>query len=314
MDRKLFLHWLKDTIKKIFPPRVRKTGRDILYIAQAKRQIRPFLSPGVYRIHMMPISWSGLTVAPRFLLKIGQQKKGITSETARPGIKLLVCYFAPKKVFLTDKRAISLYENDEWQRAILRRIEKYIDDVVYPRSEFWEISVAECCTITDRIPGESCFDKKHVLYLAQELLRFAAQSKELPRPEKYGYLDCADYSNIRYHVQHGDVNENNVLWQDDTHYTFIDFDRIDVFPTFYDFFSLILSGENRGIEEFLNGYFDQEIADYMKVFGINAPIERYKDECMAAFLSVPELLVPGGRVARRFVTANYKKTWMVLAE
>ena len=314
MDKKQFLHWLKDRIKKILPPSVRKTGRDILYIAQAKRQIRPFLLPGVYQIHMIPISWSGLTVVPRFLLKIGQPKKEITLETAKPGIKQLVCYFAPKKVFLTDKRAISLYENDDRQKAILRRIEKYIDDVAYPRSEFWEISVTECYTITNRVPGKCGFDKKHVLYLAQELLRFAAQSKELPRPEEYGYLNCTDYPNIRYHVQHGDLNENNVLWQDDTHYTFIDFDRIDVFPTFYDFFSVILSKENRGIEEFLNGYFDWEIADYMKVFGINAPIERYKDECMAAFLSVPNILVPGGRVARRFVTSNYKKTWTVLAD
>ena len=216
-------------------------------------------------------------------------------------------------VFLTDNRAITLYINTDTGRDILWRMEKYVGNVAYPRSEFLEISVTGRYTVAERVIGEPCLDKRRALYLAEELLGFAAQAQEMPRPEKYGHLDCTDYSDIRYHVQHGDAQYYNVLWQDETHYKFIDFDMIDVYPAFYDFFYIILSEEGRGLEEFLNGYFDGKIADYMKSFGIKAPIEIYKDECMAAFLSVPGKFIPADQIACRVIPPKYKKTWLVLA-
>ena len=301
---------LKKILKKILPTFVKNILKEIRYIVRAKRRVKPFLSPGIYRIRVMSLSKTRMTIVPKLLIKIRRPYRGLPPEAAAPGIKELICYFAGiKRVFFTGNRAISIYSSDKY----IQQLEKYVGYIIYPMSEFLEISVQERYTVAKRIMGKPYFDREHALYLAGELLRFAGQATDMARPEKFEYLNSTDYQNIRYHVQHGDMQPYNVLWQDDTHYSMIDFDLAGVFPTFYDFFYIILSEEERGTVEYLNGYFDREIADYMKAFGINVPIELFKDECLAAFLSVPGKFISADRVARRCVPLSYRKTHTVLA-
>jgi len=241
------------------------------------------------------------------LVKIKKPSPKNVSDIAAPFIKELSFCFSNKTIVFTDDRAYSFYWNNDTRRNILKRIERYNVHVLYPMSEYFSISLKDYYTVTRRVPGRSYYDKQHHLFLARELLNIAGQSSTIERPEKYKYLDSDTFKNIRFHIQHGDMKNTNILWQDDFHYCMVDFDGIDIFPTFYDFFYYILSG-GFGLEEYLSNYFDQEILKYMTKQGINEPLEKYKDECLAAFILVPGKYIPDDKIIRKIVPGDYYKS------
>ena len=90
------------------------------------------------------------------------------------------------------------------------------------------------------------------------LLKLAINSeKHIGFYQRFEWLDDNVAKKIIQYVQHGDPHKRNILIVKGEPY-FIDLDYINNYPALYDFFRLMITN-NKNIEDYVNGRFDDEI-------------------------------------------------------
>ncbi len=268
-------------------------------------RIRDFLPKGVYRIRNKRIK-KGFGI-PFFIVRNCNSSDVIQE-------KQVTFYYggwSEKIVAFAGSRVYSFYSENEigW----LKNLKKYYKYIVYPKSVFFLISDEQHYTITDFTPGKSFFDLQHCIYLAKEMIKYASTASTIEKPSKYNFIDGTVYKNINYYVQHGDLAAKNVLWTSDTDYCVIDFDTIEVFPVFYDFFRVIIVElKEKGVQEYLNGTFDLQIKEYMQINDIDGTVDSFKDESLAAFVLTTYKYWFTDKIISGIVPESYKKTMDVI--
>ena len=194
--------------------------------------------------------------------------------------------WSKKVILLFDDKVVSFYKHEDSEKW-LSNMKKYIDDCNYPRCKYFEIDEQKRISICSRENGHTSY--QNLDFLAKEILRY---NKTMPKYLNHQYSKeiCHRFSrfgidNLVSYVQHGDAAKVNIL-SDDEGYRFIDFDTIDIFPAFFDFFRLLL-GFGGGMKLFYDGFFDQELSAVLEPCDVALSVEQ-KDKYLAAFLTFKE--------------------------
>lgn len=222
-----------------------------------------------------------------------------------------------KDVFIFDKIVLSFYPGQhlKW----IENIKKYIDKLNYPKCDFYEINSEKLFTVCGFSKGAISYDPEKILKVCFDILILNEQA------EKVNYLIYKESAikklranNIEDdfvlgYVQHGDVAVCNILWENKNSYHMIDFDLIEIYPALYDFFSLLLyeSIGVFGLVYFINGFFDSEINNVLKLSEKELTIQ--KDKYLAIFLSLRSyILDQNKRLLRKLLPKSYSKCWGLL--
>jgi len=110
------------------------------------------------------------------------------------------------------------------------------------------------------------------------------------------------------YVQHGDLNGENILVCN-SDFVMIDFDCMDIYPPFYDFFTFLGFNEWM-IPLFLDGIFDEELR-LLATSICDEFDEKTKDKYLAVFLAVIKFNWMK-RVYLRYIPESYTISLMVL--
>ena len=216
------------------------------------------------------------------------------------------------KILAFSENSVYSFYNKKHKKEI-EYIEKYIDEINYPKSEIYKISLNKMYTIAELVKGQSYNEVKHTQKLAKDILKYNSSSKlfsehRFPIVEKFGL------TKVPFYLQHGDLTSSNIIWSDEQHYKIIDFDTIDVFPCFYDLFRLLMDLGEVGIRLYIDGEFDAEIKYFMDTKHINCDLEDFKDSCLGAFILCTYNFWNTNKIFNKFIPEHYSKTIKIISE
>ena len=227
-----------------------------------------------------------------------------------------------KKVVVIFKDSVlSCYpeKNIYW----IKNIEKYLPECNYPKTNYLVIDEKQGYTSCERVKGPEIKGYKHVLSVLEQLLAYGSKAKKIFKYDydserqrlyydfpilrsKYNITDLMSY------VQHGDAVNYNVLLHKGK-YTFIDFDYIDVYPAFYDFFQLLTFSNNINVflPLFLGDHFDAQI---IKVIGESEnSITEIKDKYLSTYYMINKYrMLKSVNVLRSLLPDSYTLTWQLI--
>ncbi len=151
-----------------------------------------------------------------------------------------------------DKAYYFIYEKDRYD-LLKSNYEKYRNQLVYPAFdlEFRDENLAISAPI---IEGTIYKDLSRFDAYLSKLFEYANKSE---RVYKDTTLFGSTYS-LPWYVQHGDCKNGNIVWKDDSSFTMIDLEALDLYPPLYDvFYYLFITKKEESIsilnsKEFIN--------------------------------------------------------------
>ena len=195
-----------------------------------------------------------------------------------------------KMVFCIENKVISFYKYNT--RYNIFDFNYLLNECNYPKCEYEVFDMHYAYNICNFVPGIR-LDKQSIktkVYIAKQILLLNAQAKKFSENMIHKFckkmIEKYDDSFLHFkwggYIQHGDLNMTNIICKENS-FTIIDFDSINVYPPFFDFFRLI------GLDEelflfFVNGEFDKEYK--MVLESINETFsEEKKDKYLAIYIA-----------------------------
>lgn len=195
-----------------------------------------------------------------------------------------------KMVFCFDDKVVSFYSNNTLCSRALKSIDLFLDKCNYPKCEYFLNDHNKRYNVCSFVKGESVSKKDigtrvRVINKLLEYNKTAEKYFDAKYPDNIS-IGLKDYypDVLRYlrggYVQNGDLNASNIKCDGDD-FTIIDFDGINIFPPFFDFFRAI--GLNKALfGMFFDGVFDEGFAAVLSEFGEEFD-ETKKDKYLAVY-------------------------------
>ena len=125
------------------------------------------------------------------------------------------CFFDGQKLYYYCKNKTIYHMNKANYCA-------YAELCPYPFAKTYSFNDRKQLICSEYIKGSTKNDKYHLLLWAKMVLKMA---KNAPYEIK---------GNTLYYLQHGDAWYANIIWQDEGSFTYIDLDRLGMWPALYD--------------------------------------------------------------------------------
>ena len=299
------IRWCKRRLSAMFDSQKKKVLFD------NKQIMAFFLESGLYTFSFNKIKETKKRIKSVYIENVTD--KYVLSKSA----KIIFGEWTEKTIVLFDNYVLSVYP--ELHLPWVENIDKFVNEINYPKCDFFEINKKELFTVCSVARGVISYDPKRILKVCSEILRLNEKTQMV------NYISC-EQENIRLlrrndikddficgYVQHGDMAVCNIIWENSDSFRLIDFDLVDVYPALYDLLCL-LTYEYVGIfglMYYINGYFDAEIKKLFAAAG--SDLEIYKDKYLAIFLCLHPLeRINNRKFLKKIIPKSYSITWGVL--